>query len=110
MEDIIFVKKGEGKYEKKRVGKVYNMLMKSTMMEAIIAELEEAATSRLYKHKGEEIHLVLAGKIEYVVGEKKFVMDEGDTLWHRSDIPHGAKNLGKGKAIYLTVGSPPTFM
>jgi len=80
------------------------------MMEAIISELEESATSRLYKHKGEEIHLVLEGKIGYMGGERKFVMDKGDTLWHRFDIPHGAKNLGKGKAIYLTVGSPPTFM
>ena len=110
MENTIFLKKGDAKYEKKREGKVYNMLMKSTVMEAIIAELEESAKSRLYKHNGEEIHLVLEGKIEYAVGERKFVMNKGDTLWHRSDIPHGAKNLGKGKAIYLTVGSPPTFM
>jgi mannose-6-phosphate isomerase-like protein (cupin superfamily) len=110
MEDIIFLKKGEAKIEKKRNGKVYNMLMKSTVMEAIISELEESASSRMYNHKGEEIHIVLEGKIEYKVGKRKFVMDKGDTLWHRSTTSHGAKNLGKGKAIYLTVGSPPTFM
>jgi quercetin dioxygenase-like cupin family protein len=84
--------------------------MKSTVMEAIISELEKETTSRLYKHDGEEIHLILEGEIEYQVGQRKFIMKKGDTLWHRSDIPHRAKNTGKEKAIYLTVGSPPTFM
>ena len=110
MEDMKFLRKGDAKYEKKRTGKVYNMLMKSNVMEAIISKMDEASTSRWYKHDGEEIHLILNGEIEYWVGERKFVMREGDTLWHRSDLPHRAKNIGKGKAIYLTVGTPPTFM
>ena len=80
MKDTKFIKKGEAKYEKKRNGKVYNMLMKSTVMEAIISELEENTTSRLYKHDGEELHLILEGEIEYVVGERKFIMKKGEFL------------------------------
>ena len=110
MKETIFIKKGEAKYEKKRNGKLYKMLMKSDRMEAIISELDSHAISRWHKHDGEEIHIILKGEIEYSVGEKKYEMKEGDTLWHPSDTPHRAKNMGKEKAVYLTVGSPPTFM
>jgi mannose-6-phosphate isomerase-like protein (cupin superfamily) len=110
MKDFKLVRKGEAKYEKKRTGKVYNMLMKSDIMEAIISKMDEESTSRWYQHDGEEIHLILHGEIEYWVGEKKFLLKEGDTLWHRSEIRHRAKNIGNGKAEYLTVGAPPTFM
>lgn len=110
MEEPLFIKKGEAKYEKKRNGKLYKMLMKSERMEAIISELEPDTESRLYKHEGEEIHIILKGEVEYAVGERSYKMGEGDVLWHSSNLFHQAKNKGKEKAVYLTVGSPPTFM
>lgn len=110
MEGPLFIKKGEAKYEKRRNGKLYKMLMKSERMEAIISELEPDTESRLYKHEGEEIHIILEGEVEYAVGERSYKMEEGDVLWHSSDLSHQAKNKGKEKAVYLTVGSPPTFM
>ena len=108
--DEIFMKKGEEKYKTEEPGKLFRMLVKSERMEAVISEMEVGVESKLYKHDGEEIHILLKGKIEYRVGENFYVMEEGDTLWHRSDLPHGAKNIGNKKAVYLTVGSPPTFM
>lgn len=108
--DEIFMKKGEEKYRVKEHGKLFRMLMKSERMEAVISEMNLDVESKLYKHEGEEIHILLKGKIEYRVGEKTYAMEEGDALWHKSDILHGAKNTGNKKAVYLTVGSPPTFM
>ncbi len=108
--DEIFIKKGEEKYKTKEHGKIFRMLMKSERMEAVISEIEIGVESKLYKHEGEEIHLLLKGKIEYRIGEKTYTMEEGDALWHQSNVPHGAKNIGDEKAVYLTVGSPPTFM
>ncbi|RLF44363.1 MAG: hypothetical protein DRN17_04615 [Thermoplasmata archaeon] len=37
-------------------------------------------------------------------------MEEGDVLWHRSHVPHRAKNIGSEKAVYMTVGIPPETM
>ena len=108
--DEIFMKKGEEKYKTEEPGKLFRMLMKSERMEAVISEMEVGVESKLYKHDGEEIHILLKGKIEYRVGENFYVMGEGDVLWHKSDVLHGAKNIGNKKAVYLTVGSPPTFM
>jgi quercetin dioxygenase-like cupin family protein len=110
MKEAIFIKKGGARYKTREDGKLYRMLMKSSAMEAIVSELEVKAISKWYKHKGEEIHIILQGTIEYSVGTKTYLMNEGDALWHPSSINHRATNIGSGKAIYITVGSPPTFI
>jgi mannose-6-phosphate isomerase-like protein (cupin superfamily) len=109
-EDVILIKKGEQKSEVKRPGKLYRLLIKSPHIEAIIAELEPHAESRWFQHDGEEMHFVLQGHIEYTVGEKSYKLKEGDTLWHSSSLKHRARNLGNEKVVYMTVGTPPTFM
>ena len=105
-----FVKKGAAITTMEEPGKLFHLLLKSPTMEAVVAEMQAGTSSKLYQHEGEEIHLMLEGKMEYVVGDKTYKMEKGDTLWHRSDVPHGARNAGSDKATYLTVGSPPTFM
>ncbi len=105
-----FIKKGEEKERKEVNGKLFRLLQKSTAMESIIAELDVGVQSETYRHKGEEVHLVLSGKIEYMVGDEVYIMEEGDVLWHRSDVDHLARNIGDVKAVYITISSPPTFM
>lgn len=109
-DDIIFIKKGKQKSETKKPGKLYRLMVKSEKMEAIISEIDPHTESRWYKHFGEELHLVLKGEMEYTVSEKSYKLSEGDILWHKSDLKHRAKNIGGKKVMYLTVGSPPTFM
>ena len=48
--------------------------------------------------------------IEYEVSGKSYILEEGDWLWHRSDLPHHSRNLSDKKAKYITIGVPPTFM
>ena len=109
-EDVIFIKKGEQITEVKRPSKLYRLLVKSPHIEAIIAELDPHTESRWFKHDGEEMHLVLEGIMEYTVGEKSYKLSEGDVLWHSSSLKHRARNIGSEKVIYITVGTPPTFM
>ncbi len=105
-----FIKKGEEKEKKEVNGKLFRLLQKSTAMESIIAELDIGVESEIYRHKGEEVHLVLRGKIEYQVGDELYTIQEGDVLWHTSKVNHRARNIGDGKAVYITISSPPTFM
>jgi quercetin dioxygenase-like cupin family protein len=85
-------------------------MVKSGKMEAIISEIDPHTESRWYKHDGEELHLVLQGEMEYTVGEKSYRLSEGDVLWHKSTLKHRARNMQGEKVIYITIGSPPTFM
>ena len=109
VDEAILIKKGEQKSEAKRPGKLYRLMVKSHKMEAIIAELEPHAESRWFQHTGEEMHLVLHGEIEYTVGEKSYKLTEGDILWHPSRLKHRARNNSNEKAMYITIGSPPSF-
>lgn len=109
-DEAIFIKKGGEKSRIKKPGKLYKLMIKSDKMEAIISELDSSSESRWYQHEGEELHLVLQGKMEYTVGEKSYKMGEGDILWHRSMLKHRAKNISNKKVVYITVGVPPTFI
>jgi len=107
--DTILVKNGDNKKVIEKPGKLYKFLLESENMEANIAELESGAESRWFNHAGEEIHIVLKGELEYFVDDKIYKLNEGDILWHKSNINHKAKNISKCKVIYLTIGTPPTF-
>ena len=108
--DEVFISKGSETCKSEESGKLFRMLMKSKKMEAVISEMDAGAESKWYEHDGEEIHILLKGKVEYTIGKNTYKLEDGDALWHRSDLPHRAKNIGQEKAVYLTVGSPPTFM
>ncbi len=108
-ETVLFKRKGEG--ERFERGKVkYIVKFKNDKMLAIIAELDEGAETDEYRHEGEEFRIVINGEIECTVANKSYKMKAGDSIWHRSDLPHKIKNIGKGKAVYLTIGIPPTFV
>jgi len=105
----LLIRKGdEGRVVSKN-GRIYNILVESKNMKVTIAELEPNSESRWFKHDGEEIHLVLEGKLEYTVGETIYNLKEGDILWHKSNYKHKAKNVGDKKIVYITIGTPPTF-
>jgi len=109
-EEPILLKSGEQLSKTKTPGKVFRLMVKSTKLEAIIAEIDPHTESRWYKHNGEELHYVLEGEIEYDVGDKSYKIHTGELLWHKSDVKHRARNTTDKKAKYATVGTPPTFM
>jgi uncharacterized cupin superfamily protein len=103
------IKQGEFEKEIERPNKIYKFLFQTEKMEVNISELEPGSESRLFTHTGEEIHLVLEGMLEYNVGDKFYKLNKGDILWHKSNLPHKAKNHSPNKVIYITIGTPPTF-
>ena len=110
MKGTKFIKKGEHITARQLDGKAVNLLFKSTEMEGILIELEPmTGFGRSYKHKGEEVHIVLEGEIEFTVGDDTFLCQEGDVLWHHSDIQHSIRNPGMAHATYMTILSPPSI-
>ena len=100
--------------EKKRLsfeGKHLELLFKSGKMEGILIQVEPGENfGKKYSHDGEELHFVIEGEIEYLIGNETYKLAKGDSLWHRSTIPHSVRNSGTKMAKYLTIGVPPTFM
>ena len=109
-DETIFIKKGDEKIKMEKPGKLHRLMVKSDRMETIITELDPHVKSKWFQHNGEELHLVIKGKMEYTVGEKSYILSEGDILWHKSNVRHKAENIGSKKVEYITIGTPPTFM
>jgi transcriptional regulator with XRE-family HTH domain len=61
------------------------------------------------RHEGEEFGLVLQGRVECAVGERVFVLEEGDSVCFDASLPHRTRNAGPGESVYLLVVTPATF-
>jgi quercetin dioxygenase-like cupin family protein len=86
------------------------LLFRSEVMEGIRVELEPMTGFKgTYRHKGEEMHIVLKGEVEFTVADETYLCQEGDILWHRSDLAHGIRNPGVERAAYLTLLAPPAL-
>ncbi|NQU08348.1 MAG: helix-turn-helix transcriptional regulator [Candidatus Abyssubacteria bacterium] len=65
-----------------------------------------ASEGKAKAHAGEEWWHVLKGELEAAVGERKYRLAAGDSLYVSSSMPHAWRNAGKGKASALVVMTP----
>ncbi|MCX2898337.1 cupin domain-containing protein [Pseudomonas mandelii] len=62
-----------------------------------------------YSHEGEEAGYLLSGSFELWVGERHFLLSEGDSFSFSSQEPHRYGNPGEVDAVVIWVVTPPTF-
>ncbi len=62
---------------------------------------------KLLSHEGEEILDGREGRIEFQIGEERFVLDQGDRVHLFGDRPHMGRNAGLGPARSSMVATPP---
>jgi transcriptional regulator with XRE-family HTH domain len=73
------------------------------------AEIEAGAGSiEPVRHPGEEFVHVIEGRIRLEVeGSDDVVLEEGDSAYYRSELPHRWLNVGARRARVLSVATPP---
>ena len=76
--------------------------VKGRHMEALLVQLEEDPENEVSVHEGEEFIFVLDGVVEMGIGEDRFELEPGDSVYYLSTTPHhiAAKS---GKATILAV-------
>jgi glyoxylate utilization-related uncharacterized protein len=57
----------------------------------------------------EKFLYVLYGKVEANIGNEKYSLSKGDTLYFESSAPHYFRNTGKGDARIISVVCPPAL-
>lgn len=57
----------------------------------------------VFSHEGEEFMYVLEGKHEFIYDGKKYLLEEGDSIYFDSIVPHTGRSLGKKKSKILAV-------
>lgn len=73
-------------------------------MEPFIVNMEEREADAIVynNHRGEEFLYVLEGRLEFRSGDNVVVLEEGDSLYFDSIVPHGYRGIG-GPAKTLVV-------
>jgi transcriptional regulator with XRE-family HTH domain len=78
-------------------------------IEMIIVRLRPGLDSSAMAHEGEECALVLSGRVAITVGDVEYELNEGDSIYYDSGLPHKAKALGDKQAEIVSAISPPNF-
>ena len=105
------VKKGEGMEVVRRgtsVGHTYQLLAYDQgphkTFEPFLISLEDSMEQfPAFEHPGTEFIHMLEGVLEYRVGEETFVLNSGDSLTFRGEIPHRPENLIKTPIKFLAI-------
>ncbi len=61
------------------------------------------------RHEGEEAGYIVEGQLELIVGEKTYLLGQDDSYCFRSELPHGYRNPGPGRARLIVINTPPSF-
>lgn len=81
-------------------------------MGPLMGVLEEGATSGdigVGHSEGEEFLYVQSGGLEFVLGNDRYTLEEGDSIYFDARTPHSYKNVWKGETVVIAVVTPPTF-
>jgi quercetin dioxygenase-like cupin family protein len=54
-------------------------------------------------HHGQEFNYVLEGKLMIVIDRKELILEEGDSIYFDSTLPHGMKALDGKSAKFLAI-------
>jgi len=57
----------------------------------------------IFQHEGEEFIYVLEGKYLFIFDGKEYIMEEGDSVYFDSGVPHSARSIGKKRAKVLAM-------
>ena len=58
-------------------------------------------------HGVEKFIYVVSGKIEANIGEDKYLLGSGDTVYFDSSAPHYFKNIANGESRLISIACPP---
>lgn len=78
-------------------------------MEPFFVEImpESAVDKKLSSHEGEEFIMVMKGSIEIIYGAEKYLLNEGDSVYYNSVVPHYVSCASDDKAeIYAVIYIP----
>lgn len=74
-----------------------------------IASPKQTSGSGWLQHEGEECGVIIQGKFKWIVGNTEYILQEGDSIYFNSKIPHRWEVVGNktGKTIWAI--TPPSF-
>ena len=85
-----------------------NPSLSSKKMEVVHARMDRLdSPMEKYTHEGEEFGLVLKGRIQVELGNEVHVLNEGDSIYFKSTVPHAIYGVSEDTSEAIWINSPP---
>ncbi len=97
LENIKEEKGGKGVYRK--------VLAHGGSLMLVHVRFEKGAIGEIHQHEHEQISYILEGKFEFTIDGKKEIVKKGDSIYIKSNTPHGVLSL-EDDSIILDVFYP----
>jgi transcriptional regulator with XRE-family HTH domain len=65
------------------------------------------ANNEPFTHVGEECSVILQGSLEIWIGDERYSLGPGDSIYHSSEIPRRCKNIGDADVVLVVAKTPP---
>ncbi len=112
-QDVLFVKAGRGlDIGHKGAGPGHRYQSLGTMraphntLETLLVTLTQRAdTFPLYQHAGTELIYMITGRLEYLYGSSRYLLEPGDAIQFVGEVPHGPSALIELPIQFLAVKS-----
>ena len=78
-------------------------------LEVMVTKIPPGTKSGIFNHAGDECGYVLSGTLHYWLGDEAIVLNRGDAISHKSNIPHRYENRSKRMVETIWIITPPGF-
>jgi transcriptional regulator with XRE-family HTH domain len=110
-QDVLHTKAGRGltiDHKGSGPGHLYQLLGSMRAPHNTLEPLLTTLTTRadafpLYQHPGTELLYMIAGRMEYLYGDSRYLLEPGDTLQFVGEVPHGPNALIELPIQFLSV-------
>lgn len=73
------------------------------MIQPFVVEIFKDDTPEVSQHSGEEFHYVIKGTAQITVGEDVYILEEGDTVYFDSSIPHSLNAITERSQVLSAI-------
>lgn len=109
MKSYFLTRKGKGFAVKRVEAYKYQTLAggfhnrKADIFEVTVEPKAEPHDMHFSTHTGQEFNLVLEGRMLLKINNKELILEEGDSIYFDSELPHGMKALDGKRVVFIAV-------
>ena len=112
-QDVLVVKAGRGldiEHTNSGPGHRYQLLGSmraphNTLETLLVTLTERAETFPLYQHPGTELIYMISGRLEYMCGNSRYLLEPGDAMQFVGEVPHGPTSLIELPIQFISIKS-----
>jgi transcriptional regulator with XRE-family HTH domain len=112
-QDVLVVKAGRGldiAHKNSGPGHRYQLLGSmraphNTLETMLVTLTERAETFPLYQHPGTELIYMISGRLEYMCGNSRYLLEPGDAMQFVGEVPHGPNSLVELPIQFISIKS-----